>query len=175
MMQLNSKEQQQLEELCALSFDFARQNDTQNLKILLDSGLNANLANHKGDTLLMLAAYHNSLEAAKMLIEYGAQVDKPNDKNHTPLAGVCFKGYYEMAKLLLESGANPDGKGALSPMNCAIMFRRKEILDLLLQYTKAKPSALQRIWLWWRSKNTESIATQQKNARDVEVDLDSRN
>ena len=38
-----------------------------------------NLKTHKGDSLLMLAAYNNSYESAKMLLEKGAKVDEKND------------------------------------------------------------------------------------------------
>lgn len=142
-----SLEEQKLEEFVAQSFDFARQNDKQSLEIMLNAGLNVNLANHKGNTLLMLAAYNNSLEVAQMLLQKGADVDKRNDKNQTPLAGVCFKGYYAMAELLIQYGAdvNADNGLGLTPLNCAIMFRRKEIVKLLLKHTKKKVSLLQKI------------------------------
>ena len=39
---------------------------------LLASGLPANLRNHKGDTLLMLASYHGHLDAVRVLLEHGA-------------------------------------------------------------------------------------------------------
>lgn len=128
-----------MEEFVKLSFDFARQDDAQSLKVMLENGLNPNLANHKGDTLLMLASYHNALNCVELLLAKGAEVDKPNDRGHTPLAGVCFKGYIEMARLLLENGASVNGcGGALSPINTAIMFRKKEILSLLMKYSKKK-------------------------------------
>lgn len=104
-MELTPEEKEKLEELCAMSFDMARNNDYKSLQTLLQNGLNPNLANHKGDSLLMLASYHNSIECVKLLLQYKAKVDKVNDKNLTPLAGVCFKGYVEVAKLLLENGA----------------------------------------------------------------------
>lgn len=147
---MNKDEEEKLEELCAKSFDFARNNEVENLKIMLDAGLNINIANHKGNTLLMLAAYNNSLEVAKLLLERGADVDKINDRGQTPLAGVCFKGYYEMAELLLNFGADPNYNGrGMSPMNCALMFRRKKIVELLLKYSKKKLSLLQRIILFF--------------------------
>lgn len=144
---LTPQEYAKMEEFVKLSFDFARADDFQSLKIMLDNGLNPNLANHKGDTLLMLASYHNALHCVKLLLDFGANVDKPNDKGHTPLAGVCFKGYIEVARLLLEAGANPNGfGGALSPINTAIMFRKKQILALLLQYSNTKLPLWKRLY-----------------------------
>lgn len=136
---LTAQEYAKMEEFVKLSFDFARDNDAQSLKTMLDNGLNPNLANHKGDTLLMLASYHNALNCVELLLAKGAEVDKPNDRGHTPLAGVCFKGYIEVARLLLKAGASVNGcGGALSPINTAIMFRKKEILSLLMKYSKKK-------------------------------------
>ena len=149
---LSEVERQKLEELCAQSFDFARADDVESLKILLDSGLNVNLANEQGNTLIMLAAYNNSLACAHLLLQRGADVDMRNDKGQTPLAGVCFKGYYEMAKLLIEHGADVDSDGALSPMNCAIIFQRNEILKLLRQHSRKKPSLLQKIGFYFLTK-----------------------
>ncbi|ANV98668.1 hypothetical protein BBW65_07595 [Helicobacter enhydrae] len=151
---LTLEEQDKLEELCASAFDFARQNDKESLEILLNAGLNVNLANHKGNTLLMLAAYNNSFEVTKMLLERGAEVDKRNDRNQTPLAGVCFKGYYDIAKLLVEYGADVDADNGmgLTPLNCAIMFRRTEILELLRQHSKQSLSFFQKIGLWFFKK-----------------------
>ena len=146
-MQINAEDEKKLEELCALAFDFARENDVASISTLLQYGLNVNLSNHNGNTLLMLAAYNNSLEVAEILLKAGADVDKKNDKAQTPLAGVVFKGYIDMAKLLLKYGANPneDNGMGLTPINCAIMFRRKEILDLLLKHTDKKLSILQKL------------------------------
>ena len=144
---MNAEDNKKLEEFVAQSFDFARQNDRQSLEIMINAGLNVNLANDKGNTLLMLAAYNNSLEVARMLLQKGADVDKRNDKNQTPLAGVCFKGYYEMAELLIQYGADVDADNGLglTPLNCAIMFRRNKIVNLLLKHKKQGISLMQKI------------------------------
>ena len=132
---LTPQEYAKVEEFVKMSFDFARNNDAESLKIMLENGLNPNLSNHKGDTLLMLASYHNAISCVRVLLDFSAEVDRANDRGHTPLAGVCFKGFLEVADLLLKAGANPNGAGgALTPINTAIMFRRKEILALLLSY-----------------------------------------
>ncbi|STP12666.1 ankyrin repeat protein [Helicobacter mustelae] len=139
--------EEEFEKFVARSFDFAREDDAESLKIMLDYGLNVNLANHKGDSLLMLASYHNSLECARLLLERGAFVDQKNNRNQTPLAGVCFKGYYEMAELLLKHGAKVDEGSGLTPLNCAIMFQRREILDLLLKHSGKKLGFWQKIFV----------------------------
>lgn len=49
-------------------FDCARQGDAVAFERLLQQGLPANLCNHKGDSLLMLASYHGHVEAVRMLL-----------------------------------------------------------------------------------------------------------
>ena len=154
------EEEAKLMELCQYALDCARHNDVESLQTLLDAGLNVNLSNESGNTLLMLAAYNGHFEATELLLKRGALVDKKNDKNHTPLAGVCFKGYDDIAELLLQYGANPNGDGGmgLSPMNCACFFGRKQILKLLLQYSHTKPTVLQKRALYfYNNKNTKTV------------------
>jgi len=115
-------------------FDVARNGDAAMLARLLDSGLPANLRNHKGDSLLMLASYHGHQDAARVLLQHGADANLANDRGQTPLAGTGFKGDLAMATLLLEhgadvEGASPDGKTALM---MAAMFNRTDIVELLL-------------------------------------------
>ncbi|MDU7693465.1 MAG: ankyrin repeat domain-containing protein [Helicobacter sp.] len=135
LAQLTPDEAQKMEEFVQLSFDFARQNDVESLKIMLDHGLSVNLANHRGDTLLMLASYNNAIESVRLLLDYGANIDLVNNRNQTPLSGALFKGYDEVCFLLIERGANIH-TGTPSSLNCAIMFNRKKILDLMLKDTK---------------------------------------
>lgn len=52
----------------------------------------ANLTNDRGDSLLMLAAYHGHAEAVTALVGRGADPDRANDRGQTPLAGAVFKG-----------------------------------------------------------------------------------
>lgn len=149
---ISVEEEQKLEELCQYAFECARSDDTHTLKILLDSGLNVNLANQDGNTLLMLAAYNGNLNATRLLLQRGADANKLNDKALSPLAGVCFKGYYEIATLLVEYGADVQSKNAmgLSPMNCALMFGRKEFVKLFAKHTggKLKLNGWQKFCAW---------------------------
>ena len=66
---------------------------------MLRHGLPVNLADNKGNSLLMLASYNDHLETARMLLVHGAGVDRRNDRGQTPLGGVAFKGYEEMVTL----------------------------------------------------------------------------
>jgi len=112
--------------------ELARQGKTKELSALLKQGLDVNLRDTKGNTLLMIAAYQGRAEAVAMLLKAGASVDLRNAKGQTPLGGVAFKGYAEIATLLLDAGADPlADQGGSTPVDYATMFGRQEILVLL--------------------------------------------
>ncbi len=90
MTTLSLEEEKRFEELCKMAFNFARNNECENLKIMIEAGLNVNLKTHKGDSLLMLAAYNNSYESAKMLLEKGAKVDEKKRSWTNPISGSLF-------------------------------------------------------------------------------------
>lgn len=115
-------------------FERARRGDAPMLARLLSGGLPADLRNHKGDTLLMLASYHGHHDAVRVLLEQGADPLIANDNGQLPIAGAAFKGDLAMIRLLLEHGvpvdaAAADGRTALM---LAAMFNRLEIIDYLL-------------------------------------------
>ena len=112
--------------------ELARAGDGVRLAGALSAGLDVNLRDAKGNTLLMLASYHGKAATVAMLLKAGAQVDLRNDKGQTPLGGVAFKGYADIATLLLDAGADPlADQGGSTPVDYATMFGRQEILTLL--------------------------------------------
>lgn len=117
-------------------FQLVRAGDAQRLQPLFEQGLPANLCNHKGNSLLMLASYHGHIDMAKLLLEYGADPEIRNDHGQTPLMGAAYKGDLAMVELLLNSGADvestaPDCKTALM---MAAMFNRTQVVALLLAH-----------------------------------------
>jgi len=115
-------------------FQLARTGDASTLGRLLEKGLPPNMSNHKGDTLLMLAAYHGHADAIAALLEAGADPDKYNDMAQTPLGASTFKGHLHVVDALLRHGARPDfaPPGGKTPLMFAAMFNRLEIMKLLL-------------------------------------------
>jgi ankyrin repeat protein len=122
--------------------ELARQGETGALTTTLQQGLDIDLRDPKGNTLLMIAAYQGRAETVAMLLKAGAQVDLRNDKGQTPLGGVAFKGHVEIARMLLDAGADPVGdQGGSTPADFATMFGRQEILTLLREHRPAaKPT-----------------------------------
>ncbi|MFD0154549.1 ankyrin repeat domain-containing protein [Streptomyces sp. NPDC055721] len=116
-------------ELASKVFDLARTGDTDALAAYVDAGVPANLTNDKGDSLVMLAAYHGHSAAVSALLERGADADRANDRGQTPLAGAVFKGEDAVIRALLAGGANPES-GTPSAVDTARMFGKTELLEL---------------------------------------------
>lgn len=116
-------------ELATKIFDLARRGETEALVAYVDAGVPANLTNDRGDSLVMLAAYHGHAEAVRALLERGAEVDHVNDRGQTPLAGAVFKGEPTVVRVLLEGGADASA-GTPSAVDTARMFGRTELLQL---------------------------------------------
>lgn len=133
--EITVEEEQRYGELQAMALDFARQGDTAALAPMLEAGIPVNLADHKQNTLLMLAAYHGHVETVRLLLDHGARVDQRNDRNQTPLGGVAFKGDVEIAQLLIEAGADidADNGNGMTPLMFARMFGRNEVAKVLEQ------------------------------------------
>ncbi|MCZ7417452.1 MULTISPECIES: ankyrin repeat domain-containing protein [unclassified Streptomyces] len=116
-------------QLAAKVFDLARRGETDTLAAYVDAGVPPNLTNDKGDSLVMLAAYHGHVAAVRALLERGGDGDKPNDRGQTPLAGAVFKGEDDVVRALLDGGADP-AAGTPSAIDTARMFGKEDLLRL---------------------------------------------
>ncbi|WP_329276573.1 ankyrin repeat domain-containing protein [Streptomyces sp. NBC_00691] len=116
-------------ELASKVFDLARTGDAEALAAYVDAGVPANLTNDKGDSLVMLAAYHGHAAAVSALLARGADADRANDRGQTPLAGAVFKGEDAVVRALLAGGANPEA-GTPSALDTARMFGKAELVEL---------------------------------------------
>ncbi|MFD4694842.1 ankyrin repeat domain-containing protein [Streptomyces sp. NPDC058463] len=116
-------------ELATKVFDLARQGEAESLAAYVDAGVPANLTNDRGDSLLMLAAYHGHAAAVTALAGRGADPDRANDRGQTPLAGAVFKGERTVIDALLAAGADP-AAGTPSAVDTARMFGKDDLLEL---------------------------------------------
>ncbi|MFE2106286.1 ankyrin repeat domain-containing protein [Kitasatospora sp. NPDC059463] len=108
-------------------FDAARAGDTATLAAYVDAGAPADLTNDRGDTLLMLAAYHGHAATVGVLLERGADPNRANDRGQTPLAGAVFKGADDVLDALLAGGADPSA-GTPSAVDTARMFGKEALV-----------------------------------------------
>lgn len=120
------------EELAFLQsmFGLARAGDTPQLVTSLDAGVPVNLTNGTGDTLLILAAYHQHTETVRVLLSRGADVERVNDRGQTALAAAVFRQEGEIVSDLLSAGADP-AAGGRSALDVARFFDLPEMVALL--------------------------------------------
>ncbi len=102
-------------------FDAARNGETELLQSALQMGAPADMADSKGNTLLMLAAYSGHAATVSAILAAGADVNRLNDRGQSPLAGAIFKREPDVVKVLREAGADLDA-GTPSARDTAKMF-----------------------------------------------------
>ena len=117
-------------ELAGRVFDLARGGYTEELSAYLDAGVPANLTNDKGDTLLILAAYHGHPATVAALLAHGADHGRANDRGQTALAAAVFKQSAETVRALVAAGADPDAGGP-SAREMATFFELPAMAALL--------------------------------------------
>ena len=113
-----------------LMFELARDGDASTLTANLGAGLPANLTNHTGDTLLLLAAYHDHPGAVRVLLDAGADTGRINDRGQTALGAAVFRRSAQSVALLLAAGADP-ALGSPSALDVARFFDLPEMLAQL--------------------------------------------
>ena len=82
----------------------------EEIKILLDKGIDINAKDLRGYTALHIATNEGSLEVVKFLIEMGANVDVKNIKGCTALHIAANNGSLATLKCLIELGADVNAK-----------------------------------------------------------------
>jgi len=72
--------------------DLARTGDRSRLVDVLDAGVPVNLTNGSGDSLLMLAAYHDQLDVVRLLLERAPTPSGSTTTARRPWALPCSAG-----------------------------------------------------------------------------------
>ncbi len=111
-------------------FGLARDGATDDLATHLEAGLPSNLTNDSGDTLLILAAYHEHPDTVRLLLTHGADTERVNDRGQTALGAAVFRQSVDGVEALLAAGADPHG-GGRTAVELATFFDLPEMLALL--------------------------------------------
>jgi uncharacterized protein len=113
--------------------DRAREGRSDELAALIERGVPVNLASSSGDTLLILAAYHDHPATVRLLLERGADPNRVNDRGQTALGAAVFRRCAESVNALLEHGGDPHA-GERSAVEIARFFELDEMAALLARY-----------------------------------------
>ena len=132
--------------------DLITQKKLDELKTLLDSGVDVNMIISSSDSLLMTACSYSNSEMVKLLLTYNPNIDYQDEygNNALNLAIDNMWHYKEMIPLLLEAGADPNSKAgagrtaqknstALSKMTSLTLNNKSEeeeyqIVEMFLSY-----------------------------------------
>ena len=118
---------EQTERVLSLALDLARAGETEQLEEFRDHGVPVNAVSESGDSLLMLAAYHDRPDTVNMLLDRGADPDLRNARDQSIVAGAMFKGADEVVRRLVGAGADLDA-GTPTARQAAEMFGRGGLL-----------------------------------------------
>lgn len=119
-------------------FDLARDGRTDELATAIDRGVPANLTTSSGDTLLILAAYHDHPDTVAMLLARDADVDRVNDRGQTALGAAVFRQGAASVTALLDAGADPLA-GGRSASEIAQFFDLPKMTALLESAAHSSP------------------------------------
>jgi uncharacterized protein len=111
-------------------FDLARDGETERLVAAVDAGVPVNLTNAAGDSLLVLAAYHDHPDTVGALLDRDADTARVNDRGQTALGAAVFRRSERSVTRLLAAGADP-ALGQRSALDIARFFELPEMLALL--------------------------------------------
>lgn len=115
-----------------LAATMARSGRTADLLALIGGAVD--VVDHKGDSLLMLAAYNGHADTLTALLARGADATTRGTRGLSPLDGAAFKGDIAVVEALVASGVDvddrgPDGRTALM---WAAAFNRVAMVDRLI-------------------------------------------
>lgn len=88
-------------------FDLVRAGDAESVAAYVDRGVLVDLTNANGDTLLLLAAYHEHPDLVRALLERGADPNRVSGRAQTALVAAVFRQNLGIVEALLDAGADP--------------------------------------------------------------------
>ncbi|MBQ9536308.1 MAG: ankyrin repeat domain-containing protein [Desulfovibrionaceae bacterium] len=119
---------------------FASNERAELLGQLLAQGLDANICDERGLSLLNVAIKLRSPELVHILLQHQAATNKVDGLGATPLStAINYQAPLELIELLLKSAADPNqvGKSGQTPLHLAVLAKREDLVQLLLDF-KAK-------------------------------------
>ena len=87
--------------------DHSNSRTIRTIKTLIENGVDVNMKDGKGNSILFEACKNNDVDLIKMLVENGADINIKTDRGYTPLGNVCCNSSdnVELARFLVDNGA----------------------------------------------------------------------
>jgi ankyrin repeat protein len=116
-------------------FKAVKNNNLEEVRLLIDNGADVNCKDEDDLTPLQGASRWGYFEIYKLLIDHGVDVDCKNNKGWTPLHEASYKGNIDICKLLIEKGAdvNCKDKDGWTPLYVASWNDHLDICKLLIE------------------------------------------
>ncbi|XP_030641040.1 cortactin-binding protein 2 [Chanos chanos] len=123
-------------------FSAARNGHTDCVKLLLTSGVSADVSDQNGFTPLHIAAAHGQHGCVEMLLAHGADVERECVGGRTPLFLACERGSAECVKALLDAGADRSQitSDSCTTLHVAVSLGHVGVLQLLLYHPSPVPA-----------------------------------
>ncbi len=114
----------------------AARGDVKRVKEFLDSGINVNAKDTKGDTALTRAVQHRHKEIVELLLAHGADINAKDGYTSTVLIYAARGGYKEIAEILIAHGAHVNAKKSddSTALMHAVDYGHADIIELLLAH-----------------------------------------
>ena len=123
---------------------FIKRSDVLSVRRELDGGVNPNLTNQFGWSLLMAAALEGNTSIGELLISRGAEVDAKNNFGETALSLAAHRGHLRFIRILLANGAATDyrrnGASLESWLRAASGLSESKITSILTLIKKHAPA-----------------------------------
>ena len=148
-------------------------------KKLLDSGVNPNICDKSGKSLLLLSLEKGDFELAEFLLKGGAEIDCRDARGWSALVHASFNGWKEIAEFLLDHGAtvNLCTNEGWNALVVAYAYGHSEIVDLLQSHGGKFGDRYAKAALLQALKNRDLLLTKRLLSLGVLADFqyDSKN
>lgn len=91
-------------------FSLARHSRVEEVDRLLVQGVDVNIRDENGNTILCIASQNGNKKMAKLALRWGCDINARNLKGNSPLHFCYQYGYRSLGEYLISKGANPNIK-----------------------------------------------------------------
>lgn len=136
------------EEILELLLNVMRKNNLKLAKLFLENGVDPNVKDSKGLTVLHYAAYCGSRQMVELLLNHGANINAEDKNGSTPLQTAVSEEKQEIVELLLKFGAK---------YNNGFCEQFQSKLQTLIDKQDGSKEGVEELWKIFESYDKEDI------------------